>query len=255
LRQAAVPLGGALASITLPAVVARSDARVGLVALAAACFVAAVACAGWLREPPGVAAIGGGRGPLRDRRVYRLALGSGCLVSLQAAVIGFIVLFLHDQRGLSDVAAGAVLAVIQVVGVVLRIVVGRWSDRAGRRLSLLRRTAAVIAVVWLVTPFLFGLPVSFLIPVVVLAGAITFAWNGLSFAAAAELAEPGRSGTAIAIQQTALFAVAALVPPLFGAVASATSYRVAFWSVVAGPVLGWILLRPLAIKESAPAGG
>lgn len=253
LRQAAVPLGGALASITLPAIVARNDARAGLVALAAGCFVAAVACAGWLREPPGAAAVVGGRGPLRDRRVYRLAVGSGCLVSLQAAVIGFTVLFLHDQRGLSDVAAGAVLAVIQVVGVVLRIAVGRWSDRVGRRLSLLRRTAALIAVVWLVTPLLFGLPVGLLIPVVVLAGAITFAWNGLSFAAAAELAEPGRSGTAIAVQQTALFAVAAVVPPLFGALASATSYRVAFWSAVAGPVLGWFLLRPLALAERPPA--
>lgn len=253
LRQAAVPLGGALASITLPALAARGDARVGLVALAAGCFVAAVACAGWLREPPSGARSGGGRGPLRDRRVYRLAVGSGCLVSLQAAVIGFTVLFLHDQRGLSDVAAGAVLAVIQVVGVVLRIAVGRWSDRVGRRLSLLRRTAGLIAVVWLVTPFLFGAPVGLLIPVVVLAGAITFAWNGLSFAAAAELAEPGRSGTAIAVQQTALFAVAALVPPLFGAAAAATSYRVAFWAAVAGPVLGWILLRPLALAERPPA--
>jgi sugar phosphate permease len=252
LRQAAVPLGGAVAAFTLPALVAARDARAGLVALAAGCLVAAAACGVWLREPGGPRSPRG-PGPLRDRRVYRLAGASGLLVASQAAVVGFVVLFLHEERGMAEVAAGAVLAAIQVVGVGLRIAAGRWSDRLARRVLPLRWAAATISVTWLVTPMLLDLPLQVVVPVVVAAGAITFGWNGLSFNAAAELAEEGRSGTAIAVQQTALFAAASITPPVFGLLVSATSWRVGFWALAVGPTLCWLLLRPLARSEEESA--
>jgi sugar phosphate permease len=252
LRQAAVPLGGAVAAFTLPALVIATDARAGLVALAAGCLVAAGACAVWLREPER-SRPPRGLGPLRDRRVYRLAGASGLLVASQAAVVGFVVLFLHEERGMDEVAAGAVLAAIQVVGVGLRIAAGRWSDRLARRVLPLRWAAAVITVTWIAAPALIDQPLGVVVPIVVAAGAITFGWNGLSFNAAAELAAEGRSGTAIAIQQTALFASASVAPPLFGWLVSATSWRVAFWSLAIGPALCWLLLRPLARAER-PAG-
>jgi sugar phosphate permease len=249
LRQAAVPLGGALAALTLPALVAATDPRAGVLALAIGCATAAVACAIWLREPP--SPVRPGRGPLRDRRVYRLAAGSALLVALQSAVIGFVTLFLHDERGVSTLAAGATLGAIQVVGIVLRIGLGRWSDRLGRRVVPLRQIAAVIAVAWLVAPALFEAPLVVLVPVLVLAGGIAFAWNGLSFNAAAEFAEPGRSGTSIAVQQTALFATAALVSPLFGWLVEATTWEAGFWILAAGPATAWLVLAPLARQEGA----
>lgn len=252
LRQAAVPLGGAVAAFTLPALVAATDARAGLVALGVGCLVAAAACGVWLREPARSPA-SRGLGPLRDRRVYRLAGASGLLVASQAAVVGFVVLFLHEERGMAEVAAGAVLAAIQVVGVVLRIAAGRWSDRLARRILPLRWAAATISLTWLVTPALLDLPLGVVVPVVVAAGAITFGWNGLSFNAAAELAEEGRSGTAIAIQQTALFASASITPPVFGWLVSGTSWRVGFWALAVGPALCWLLLRPLARSEEEGA--
>ncbi len=252
LRQAAVPLGGALAALTLPALVAATQPRAGVLALGVGCVVAAVACAVWLREPassPGAR----GPGPLRDRRVYRLAAASALLVALQAAVIGFVVLFLHDERGVSNVAAGAVLAGTQVLGILLRIVVGGWSDRVGRRVVPLRRTAVVIAGAWMVTPALFSAPLGLLVPVLVAAGGVSFAWNGLSFNAAAEFAQPGRSGTSIALQQTALFGTAAVVSPAFGWLVEATSWPVAFWIMALGPAVCWLLLGPLARSEEEGA--
>jgi sugar phosphate permease len=253
LRQAAVPLGGALAAVTLPALVAATDPRAGLVSLGLGCAIAAVACAIGLREPAGDRTPGWG--PLRDRRIYRLAGASAFLVALQAAVIGFVVLFLHGERGLSDVAAGAALAVIQVIGIALRIGVGWWSDRLGRRVVLLRRTAVAIAVSWLVAPALFDAPLAVLIPALLIAGGLAFAWNGLSFNAAAEYAEAGRSGTSIALQQTALFGTAAVVSPAFGWLVEATSWPAAFWVMAVGPVAAWWLLRPLAMQEDRVSPG
>jgi sugar phosphate permease len=255
LRQAAVPLGGALAAFTLPALAAESGARAGLLGLAAGCLVAAASCGLWLRDPPRPP-VRPGMGPLRDPRLYRLAAASGLLVAAQAAVIGFIALFLHEARGMSAVAAGSTLAGIQVVGIVLRVAAGRWSDRLGRRLGPLRRAAAAVAVAWIVAPLAFGLPLPLLVALVVVAGSVSFCWNGLSFNAAAEYAEPGRAGTSIALQQTALFASAAIVAPVFGWLVGATSWRAAYLVVALGPVAAWWLLRPLeALERVTPPGG
>jgi MFS family permease len=250
LRQAAVPLGGAVAAASLPALVAVTGPRSGPLALGVACLVAAGACALWLRDPPSPVERVAGWGPLRDRRIYRLAAASGLLVALQAAVIGFTVLFLHGARGTPQVAAGVVLAVIQVIGVVLRVAGGRWSDRLGRRIAPLRWTALAIAGAWVVTPLLLGAPLALLVPVLVVAGSLSFAWNGLSFSAAAELAEPGRSGTAIALQQTALFGMAAAVSPAFGWLVEATSWQAAFLIMAIGPLAAWWLLAPLHAGEA-----
>jgi MFS family permease len=254
LRQAATPLGGAMAALALPLLVAGTGARAGLVALAIGCGAAAAACGIWLREPPpdGMRT-GEGVGPLRDRRVYRLAAASGALVSAQACVIGFVTLFLHQAQGMGAVAAGAVLAVIQAVSVPVRVGIGRWSDRLGKRVTPLRWVTAAITVALVVTPLVFEARLEVLVPVVVTTGVLTFCWNGLSFNAVAEYADRGRSGTAIAIQQTALFAVAAAVQPAFGALVSATSWRVGFWALVVGPALAWWLLRPLAGAEAVDA--
>jgi sugar phosphate permease len=256
LRQAAVPLGGAIAAFTLPALAAGAGAPAGLLALGAGCVVAAFACGAWLRDPPASTSGGGlSRGPLRDRRLYRLAGASGLLVATQAAVIGFVPLFLHDARAVSQVAAGMALAGIQVVGIVLRVLAGLWSDRLGRRLEPLRRAAAAVALAWLLAPLAFGLPLPILVPVLILAGSVAFSWNGLSFNAAAEYGERGRAGTAIALQQTALFASAALVAPAFGWLVSATSWRAAYLIVAVGPVAAWWLLRPLAAAERTGRAG
>jgi MFS family permease len=168
-------------------------------------------------------------------------------------VIGFVPLFFHEARGLSEIAAGLVLAVIQVVGIVLRVMAGLWSDRLGRRLEPLRRAAAAVGLTWLVTPLLFGLPLPVLVPAVIVAGSLAFSWNGLSFNAAAEYGERGRAGTAIALQQTALFASAALVAPVFGWLVSVSSWRAAYLAVALGPLAAWWVLRPLARAERAGA--
>ncbi len=170
-------------------------------------------------------------------------------------MIGFVALFLARERGLSDVAAGLVLAAIQVLGMVGRVATGRWSDRRGARVAPLRILAVAIAIAWVVTPLTFEAPLPVLIPILVTAGVLSFCWNGLAFAAAAELAEPGRSGTAIAIQQTALFATAALISPLFGALVEATSWPLAFGLTALGPAAAWLVLRPLEGAERTAGAG
>ena len=132
-RQGALPLGGAAAAATLPAIAGADDAPRALAVLAAVCAAGALAAAVGMRDPAPAAVAGpvADPHPIRNGRVWQLTAVSFLLVLPQLALLSFVALYLHDERGLSAVAAGAVLAVAQLVGVAARIAVGLRLGPAG----------------------------------------------------------------------------------------------------------------------------
>src|SRR5205814_87650 len=75
-----------------------------------------------------------------------LVVGSTSFVTTQLSLLGFFVLFLHDQHGVSTAVAAGALAVTQVLGGISRIGLGRWSDRLRMRIAPLRWVGLGIAV-------------------------------------------------------------------------------------------------------------
>ncbi|MDP8911589.1 MAG: hypothetical protein M3M94_05940, partial [Actinomycetota bacterium] len=90
-------------------------------------------------------------------------------------------------------------------------------------------------------------PAVVLLPILVAAGALSAAWNGLSFAAAAELAGHARSGVAIGFQQTVLSLASVVVPPAFAAVVQLSSWRAGFALASICPLVGWVILGRLRV--------
>jgi MFS family permease len=243
-RQTAIPLGGLVAAIALPALGLRS----AFIFLAALCFAGAVFGSAVIREREAaedVLEAGGLRTTLRDARLWWLCGGSSLYLVAQVAVTGFVVLFLHDEHGFSPGEAAAVLAGIQALATILRIGAGRWSDVLGSRVVPLRLVGLASSVTLALTAVLLDAPAGVLVPAFVLAGGFAMSWNGLSFTAAAELAGRGRSGAAIGMQQSALSAAGAVVPPAFAALVAATSWRLGFALAAVFPLVGVQLLRPL----------
>jgi sugar phosphate permease len=240
IRQAAIPIGGAIGALALPAL----GLRAGFFAMAGGCLAAAVAGALALREAE--SEIGELGRPLRDPRTWLLSFGSSLLLVGQIAVIGFVVLFLHEERGLSPGEAAAVLAVIQVFGIAIRIGAGWWSDRLGSRIVPMRRLGVGLAGALGAAAMLTDSPLIVLVPVLVAAGALGLSWNGLSFTAAAEFAGRARSGAAIGLQQTALGVSYTLAAIGFGAVVDATSWRAGFALAALCPLAGAVVLGRLA---------
>jgi sugar phosphate permease len=232
IRQAAIPIGGAIGALLLPVL----GLQAGFLAMAGGCLVAAVAGAIALREAGGE--IGELGRPLRDARTWWLSFGSSLLLVGQIAVIGFVVLFLHDERGLSPSAAAAVLAVIQLIGIAIRIGAGWWSDLLGSRIVPLRRLGVALGLTVAGAALLVDAPLAALVPVLVAAGALGLSWNGLSFTAAAEFAGRARSGAAIGLQQTALAVSYTLAAIGFATVVDATSWRIGFALAAICPLLG-----------------
>jgi MFS family permease len=243
-RQTAIPLGGLVAAIALPVLGVRS----GLIFLAALCFAGAIFGSAVIREREAAEDVLEARGlrtTLRDRRLWWLCGGSSLYVAAQIAVTGFVVLFLHDERGFSPGEAAAVLGGIQVLAAVLRIGAGRWSDVLGSRIVPLKIVGLSSSLTLALAAAVLDASAVVLVPAFVLAGGFAMSWNGLSFTAAAELAGRARSGAAIGMQQTALAAAGAVVPPAFAALVAATSWRAGFALAAVFPLVGVQLLRPL----------
>ena len=248
IRQMAVPLGGGVAAIALPLLTEHISLRAAFLGLAVGCAVAAIVAAVLIRMEPAEDHSILAR-PLRDPRIWRICTGSFFYVTTQLSLLGFFVLFLHDHRGVSTAVAAGALALTQVLGGIARIAVGRWSDRIRMRIAPLRWLALAIAATAAVTTVLVDASPWIVLPALVVATTFGLSWNGLSFTAAAEAAGRARSGAAIGLQQTFLSAGAIVAPIGFAAVVHHASWRLAFALAALSPLVGYVVLSPLAERR------
>ena len=245
IRQTAIPIGGALGAAVLPVLGSSGGTRIAFLFLAAASLTGAVIAAVFIRGGRGAEPeVGDVTQPLRDPFMWRLGTGTGLFLLAQIGITGFVVLFLHEERGLSKEAAGAVLAGIYVLAVAARIGSGTISDRLGSRLGPLRTIGVALALLTACVAAAVDAPLALLIPLFLVAGVLSMSWNGLAYAAAAEAAGAARTGAALGFQQTLLGVVVAGAPPLVAAVA-AHSWRLAFFLAAAGPAVGVLVLQRL----------
>ncbi len=247
IRQSAIPAGGVIGALVVPALAAAGGSKAAFFFLSGFCAFGALIGGLFLRRGNAGEDLGSTSilRTLADARLWRLCLGSGVYLYAQLALIGFAVLFLHEQHGVSAGRAALVVAVSQVIAAGLRIAIGRWSDVLGSRVRPLRIVGLAVAASLTVIAALSAGPLWLLVAALAIAGGLSMAWNGLSFAAAAELAGLRRSGAAIGFQQTVLSGIGVVAPPLFAATVTVLSWPAAFLLAAVFPVAGWLALRPL----------
>jgi MFS family permease len=243
IRQTAIPIGGAVGALALPALASAGGTRLAFLFLAGACLagaaIAAVFIRGGSREEPELGEVSR---PLREPRMWLLGAGTGLYLVAQIGLTAFVVLFLHQHHHVSGHAAGAVLAAIYVLAIAARIGSGRISDRLGSRLGPLRTIGVALAICTAAVAVATDAPLALLVPLFVVAGVLSMSWNGLAYASAAEMAGAARTGAALGFQQTLLGVVVAAAPPVIAAIAT-HSWRAAFFVAAAGPAVGVLILR------------
>lgn len=242
-RQTASPLGGVLAALSLPVIVATAGVSACLLVLAGSCVAAACAVNAVIREPhadpgePSGAMTPSGRtdevSVLRNRGLWRITVASTLLVIPQFTVIAFTVELLHERRHLPAATAAVVLGFMQAAGAVGRLLAGHWSDRADSRTRPLRAVAIAMAVGALILGLAVTGPLPLLIGTLIAEGALVICWNGLAYTAAGELAPASQRGTALAFQNTGNFVAASATPPAAGLFVQEAGY---------GPALALLVL-------------
>lgn len=229
LQQAGPPLASVVAGLALPTLAGTLGWR-GVFALGA---VAAALATAAVRGAPREAAAAARPAAVADDepRAFALLLALGGLFASGAAtgLLSYLVTY-ASRAGMSEAAAGGLLAVASVVCVATRIQLGLRVDR--QRAPLLPQMATLVFVGALGFVLLAVGATATVVAGAVLAVGIGWGWSGLYLLAAVEhgAAAPGRSvGAAV----TGTFAGAMLGPSLVALVATASSFEVA-WAVCAG---------------------
>jgi sugar phosphate permease len=172
------------------------------------------------------------------------------LVVPQFVSATFAVTYLVSVRGWNPVAAGQLVAIVQVVGAAGRILAGVWSDRAASRMRPMRLIAVAALttmILWAVGDLLDSwLSVAALVAALI----VTVTDNGLGFTATAELAGPFWAGRALGVQNTGQNLAAMAAAPLFSTLITAFSYPLALAAAALFPAAG-ALLTPVAGESAA----
>lgn len=250
IRQTAQPLGVGLGALVIPRLAEHHGIGAALLFPAVACTVAAVISALGVLDPP--------RPPRADAppehlanpyrgssALWRIHAVSVLLVTPQALVWTFALVWLVTDRGWSAASAGALVTVAQLLGAGGRIAAGRWSDAVGSRLHPVRTiaVAAAVAMGLLAVTDAWGSPLS--VVILVAASVVTVSDNGLAFTAIAEIAGPFWSGRALGTQNTSQLFTSGVVPPAFGALIAVAGYPVAFAVCAVLPLIA-VPLVPVA---------
>lgn len=270
IKQAGVPLGGVVAGLLVPVVLATHGWQ--FACIAGALFVLAMTA---LVEPLR-AAIDRQRNRAHRVRAYRLvdprmlatpfvslsarrALqfvtgASICFAIVQGCVIAFFVTYLTTELGFGLLAAGLAFSVMQVTGVVGRVMAGWAADRMGSRravLILLAITSSItIACIAALTASSPNWAIQALAGV---AGVASTGWNGVFMAEVSQLSPDGKVGEVTAATTFFTFIGYVIGPAAFGALlALGSSYGSAF-AILAAVPLGGILALVLAGRTASPA--
>lgn len=243
IRQTGVPLGGAIAAVTLPPLALFIGWRAALAVVGVVAIVIGIGALYVYREPSAAALARPhgarirvrsllARNDLRAVLAYVFLFGAS-----QWCFLTYLALYLTEAINLSVVAAGALLGLGQLCGTLGRVGWGLASDRlfgGRRRPALLLVGALAVAATLALALISPGTPIVVIAGIVALLGVNLQGWNGLAHALAAELG--GARGAAVALGMTSSvgFIGVVLLPPLFGALVDwAESYRAA-WVVLSG---------------------
>jgi MFS family permease len=257
IRQTSTPLGMGVAALAMPPLSDAHGLGGAIGFLAVVCAVIAALVALFAADPARAARAAAEPAPNPYRGsnlLWRIHGAAALLVVPQFTAGAFALVLLVDVRGWSPVHAGQLIAAAQGLGAVSRVVVGRWSDRVGERLRPMRQLAVATATLVLATALATAFP-SPLTPVLLVAAiALTSSTNGLSFTSTAEHAGPAWSGRALGVHNTGQNLTAAVVPPLMGAVISATAYWPGF-VLAAATACASAAIIPVPAQATASAAG
>jgi sugar phosphate permease len=238
IRQMAQPLGVGVAAISIAVVAERHGVSAALLVPAIASLVALVAVVAVVLDPPRPArSLTETPNPYAESFLWRVHAVSVLLVIPQFAVWTFGLVWLVDARGWSAGAAGALIALSQVIGAAGRITVGHVSDLVGSRMVPLRWVAVAAGATMALLGGAAGQGWGVAVVLLVVATTVTVADNGLAFTAVAERAGPFWSGRALGMQNTAQFLTAAAAAPLAGAAITHWGYAAAFALTALGPAV------------------
>ena len=241
IRQAGLPLGGAVAAAVLPIIASMWSWRLALVVGAVVALGGAFGFSALYRTPTATADEARQNRPpvsqasfltmLRYPWMRGVTLSGTTLVGAQYAILTYFMLFLRDAQSIQLVDGAWLMFAAQSCGIGGRIILAAWSDRpATPRFRLVVASMLAVAAGMLVLALLPSqVPWPVLILIAAWLGFFGLGWYGPWVAFVADASPPESLGlalgTAMAVNQVAIVAA----PPLLGLLHDLTGGYIAVW--------------------------
>lgn len=260
IRQTAVPLGGGLGALLLPALAVHAGFGWVYGVLASLCGASAILTWQWLHEPPDARPAAGtpdrstADNPLRNPRVWRIAAGIGLLCVPQFAILSFASVFLHDANHIGLEGISLTLCVVQFGAMAARIWSGHQTDRRRNRPAWLRGSTLLAAASFIPLAICSAVQSAsapwLVMTSVALAGVAVSAWHGVAYAELASQAGPERAGTALGLANTLVFIGYFLTPAAIPHLLGRSNGWVIVWSCAGALSLAtWVLFPSSAARK------
>jgi hypothetical protein len=247
-RQMAVPLGGTVGAVLVPALEALGGVATVFFGAAVAVAVSGASFALTADDVRGGRQVGSFGTIMRAPGMQRLLVVAAFYILVLQAVLIYAVPAARAAE-LSALAAGATFFAIQVSAGIARVVWGRIADRGGgaRRVRTLVEAGLLAAVGTLLFAVALHHGAALALAAAVVLGFGALGWNALVYVSAAERAPPELSGRSVAVAATVVFGLSALATPPLGALAEHAGWD-AFWVTTAA-----LALAGAAVAATLPA--
>ena len=254
IQSTAVPICGIVAALLLPFLAVTFSWRISAMVLAGMILAAGMVLLLFYRDNPESVYARLRRGsPLKDislvagnRDIWLVCTFTMTLMTMQYVMVGYLILFLKDELGISAVLGGVFLAVFQASGAVWRIAWGLVSDvlLRGRRVPALALMGMITVMsMALMTWLPSDAPLLLVGMVIAVVGAGFMGWATLHPILLAELAGPGLTGTVVGFGRAIMRIGGFGIPPLFGLVVDRTgSYDMGWWMMAGMVSVGTLAL-------------
>lgn len=258
IKQSGVPLGGAVAGVSLPALTVLFSWQGAILCVAGIALIVAVCMIPTRKhldyDRDTTAKISGNliSGPIMVwnlPRLRALSIMGFCFSAVQLSLMSFMVILLVEDALWGLITAGVVASLVQVFGAIARVSWGMLADRTGHGMLVLAIVGTIICIACLgvagLTP---SWPDWLVIFTLSIFGVSAIGWNGVFMAEIVRSAPLGKVGEATGGALTFTFAGVVLGPSLYAAAHSFfPSHSATFLVLTVLPAIGVALL----LKEMA----
>ncbi|MGF9940844.1 MFS transporter [Bacillus anthracis] len=265
IRQAGIPIGGALAGVLIPFLTVQYNMTYAINSIACICIIGGVLFFVFYKEPYVEEEARKGHIKISfwmelkvvicKKELYPIYITGICMISLQMVLVGHFMKFLAGGKSITSIVAGTVFSVMFFSGMIGRIALAAISDvfyKGNRRIPLFIAVCASIGLILLLVMNIHTITSGVLYSISALLGFFSIGWFSLFIAEVAELASEESVGITVSVALTLNQIAIIVAPVLFGYIVDEKGYAYAWLCIVVLLSISAVSLyrRNKKIKES-----
>ena len=245
IRQAGIPIGGALAGVLIPFLTVQYNMTYAINSIACICIIGGLLFFMFYKEPYVQEEARKGHNNISfwmelkvvicKKELYPIYITGICMISLQMVLVGHFMKFLAGEQSITFIVAGTVFSVMFFSGMIGRIALATISDvlyKGNRRIPLFIAVCASIGLILLLVMNIHTIMSGVLYSVSALLGFFSIGWFSLFIAEVAELASEESVGITVGLALTLNQIAIIVAPVLFGYIVDEKGYAYAWLCIV-----------------------